>query len=203
MKNIINSELTIKRIFDISFSVLGLVLFFWLFFLTWFLAVIDTRSNGIFIQGRIGQYGKRFRIYKLQTIQIASDGTLQISKIGKFLRNYKLDEFPQLINVLKGEMSVVGPRPDVSGYYDLLEGENRKVLELKPGLTSLASLKYFNEDALLEMKEDPLSFNDNVLFPDKVKLNLEYYHHQSFFVDLKIIASTCKFIFKIGENLSD
>lgn len=187
----------IKRLFDISFSVFVLFLFFWLILLAWFFAIIDTRSNGIFTQERIGQFGKGFKIYKLRTIQIMSNTqTLHISKIGRFLRNYKLDELPQLINVLKGEMSIVGPRPDIAGYYDLLEGENRKILELKPGLTSLASLKYFSEDTLLGMQEEPLWFNDNVLFPDKVRLNLSYYYHQSFYGDLKIIADTFKFMFK-------
>lgn len=189
----------VKRLFDILFSVVGLTLFFWLLLLTWFLAVIDTRTNGVFIQERIGQYGKRFKIYKFRTIQILSDfETMQISKIGKFLRNYKLDELPQLINVLKGDMSVVGPRPDIAGYYDLLQGENRKILELKPGLTSMASLKYFNEDDLLAMQEDPLHYNDHVLFPDKVQLNLDYYYHQSFWGDLKIVFSTCRFILLKG-----
>lgn len=181
---------------------MGLVLFFWLLLLAWFLAVIDTRSNGIFTQERIGQFGKGFKIYKLRSIQIESkEGRLQISRIGRFLRKYKLDELPQLINVLIGEMSVVGPRPDIVGYYDLLEGENRKILELKPGLTSMASLKYFNEDALLNREEDPLYFNDNVLFPDKVQLNLDYYYHQSFLGDLKIIAATCKILFRKAKKI--
>ncbi|WP_371811617.1 sugar transferase [Flavobacterium sp. M31R6] len=186
----------IKRLFDISFSFFTLLLFFWLIFLTWFLAMIDTRSNGIFTQERIGQFGKGFKIYKLRTIQIATNtGTLQISRIGRFLRNYKLDELPQLINVFKGEMSVVGPRPDIVGYYDLLEGENRKILELKPGLTSLASLKYYNEDELLEKQVSPLEYNDKIIFPDKVKLNLEYYYNQSFSGDLKVILATFKLMF--------
>ena len=91
-------------------------------------------------------------------------------------------------------MSIVGPRPDIAGYYDLLEGENRKILELKPGLTSLASLKYYNEDVLLDNQAFPLEYNDKILFPDKLRMNLEYYHHQSFNGDLKIILATFKLI---------
>lgn len=186
----------IKRLFDISFSAFVLVFFLWLILLAWFFAMIDTRSSGIFTQERIGQFGKGFKIYKLRTIKIvANTGRFQISAIGRFLRNYKLDELPQLINVLKGEMSIVGPRPDIEGYYDLLEGENRKILELKPGLTSLASLKYYNEDELLEKQVHPLEYNDKILFPDKVKLNLEYYYHQSFSGDLKVIFATFKLVF--------
>nr|WP_315198980.1 sugar transferase [uncultured Flavobacterium sp.] len=188
---------TIKRFFDILFAVLALFLFFWLLLLAWFIAIIDTRTNGVFTQVRIGQYGKRFKIYKLRTIQIDQNlEGLQVSKRGQLLRNFKLDELPQLINVLRGEMSIVGPRPDVEGYYDLLEGENRKILELKPGLTSLASLKYYDEQALLNKQVNSLAYNDNVIFPDKIKMNLEYYKHQSFYSDLKIIVSTCKFIFR-------
>lgn len=198
-KIIIQLKPIVKRVFDITFSIFGLFLFFWILFVAWILAIIDTRSNGVFTQERIGQFGKGFKIYKLRTIQITSKtGMLHISKIGRFLRNYKLDELPQLFNVLKGEMSVVGPRPDISGYYDVLEGEERKILELKPGLTSRASLKYFNEDALLNREEDPLYFNDNVLFPDKIRMNLDYYFHQSFLGDLKIIYDTCKSIFIRG-----
>ncbi|WP_264566702.1 sugar transferase [Flavobacterium sp. N3904] len=184
-------KLTLKRLFDIVFSGLFLFLFSWLLFIAWFLAVIDTRTNGIFTQDRIGQFGKLFRIYKLRTMQINQNSEdFRISKLGRILRTYKLDELPQLINVLKGDMSIVGPRPDISGYYDLLEGEERKILELKPGLTSLASLKYFDEDELLKQQDFPLEYNDTVLFPDKVKLNLCYYYHHSIFGDLKIIFHT-------------
>jgi lipopolysaccharide/colanic/teichoic acid biosynthesis glycosyltransferase len=189
-------KLTPKRIFDIVFSVLILFLFSWLLLLAWLLAIVDTRTNGIFTQERIGQYGKKFKIYKLRTFQINPSGDdVAISRIGQMLRNYKLDELPQLINVLKGEMSIVGPRPDVEGYYDVLEGEERKILELKPGLTSLASLKYYNEDEILEKQDFPLEYNDVVLFPDKVKLNLEYYYHHSILGDLKILGETCKRMF--------
>jgi lipopolysaccharide/colanic/teichoic acid biosynthesis glycosyltransferase len=189
-------KLTSKRIFDIAFSVLIFFLFSWLLLLSWFLAIVDTRTNGIFTQERIGQYGKKFEIFKLRTFQINPSGDdVAISRIGQMLRNYKLDELPQLINVLKGEMSIVGPRPDIEGYYDVLEGEGRKILELKPGLTSLASLKYYNEDEILEKQDFPLEYNDVVLFPDKVKLNLEYYYNQSIFGDLKIFWRTCKRMF--------
>jgi lipopolysaccharide/colanic/teichoic acid biosynthesis glycosyltransferase len=189
-------RITLKRFFDILFSVLALFLLFWVLLIAWIIAVIDTHTSGIFIQERIGQYGKRFKIYKFRTIQkINGSGEFQISRTGRALRNFKLDELPQLFNVLKGEMSIVGPRPDISGYYDLLEGENRKILELKPGLTSLASLKYYDEDQLLEKQSSPLVYNDQVLFPDKVQLNLEYYYHQSFCGDLKIIIKTIGFVF--------
>jgi lipopolysaccharide/colanic/teichoic acid biosynthesis glycosyltransferase len=186
-----------KRFFDICFSGLSLFLFFWLLILAWVVAVIDTGTNGIFTQERIGQYGKRFKIYKLRTMQVESQsGGFEITRLGRVLRNYKLDELPQLFNVLKGEMSIVGPRPDIEGYYDLLEGENRKILELKPGLTSLASLKYYNEDELLEKQAFPLLYNNTVLFPDKVQLNLNYYYQHSFWGDLKIIVATGNFMLR-------
>jgi lipopolysaccharide/colanic/teichoic acid biosynthesis glycosyltransferase len=170
--------------------------------LAWVVAVMDTGTNGIFTQDRIGQYGKRFKIYKLRTIQVESQsGDLEVTRLGKVLRNYKLDELPQLFNVLKGEMSIVGPRPDIAGYYDVLEGENRKILELKPGLTSLASLKYFNEEELLEKQAFPLLYNDTILFPDKVQLNLSYYYHHSFCGDLKIIVATGKFMLRKNKKI--
>ena len=190
-----------KRFIDILISVSILFLFFWVLLLAWLVAVFDTRTNGIFTQIRVGQYGERFKIYKLRTIQVSPNlEESQISRLGQLLRNYKVDELPQLINVLRGEMSIVGPRPDIEGYYDLLEGEDRKILELKPGLTSLASLKYYNEDVLLQKQVDPLVYNDEVLFPDKIKMNLEYYYHQNFYSDLKIITNTCRFIFKLDSK---
>jgi lipopolysaccharide/colanic/teichoic acid biosynthesis glycosyltransferase len=116
--------------------------------------------------------------------------TAKVSKIGAFLRKYKLDELPQLINIVLGDMSFVGPRPDIAGYYDKLAGENRKVLDLKPGLTSEAALKYANEEDLLATVENPQQYNDEVIFPDKVKLNLAYYYSRSFWGDIKIIWKT-------------
>tara|TARA_R110001583_G_scaffold56717_1_gene170934 strand:+ start:23562 stop:24113 length:552 start_codon:yes stop_codon:yes gene_type:complete len=177
----------IKRLFDIISSAIGLILLLPILFSVWLLASIDTNANGIFLQLRIGQYGKPFTIYKLRTMH---SGTHKISNIGAFLRRFKLDELPQLLNILKGDMSIVGPRPDIAGYYDKLIGENRKILELKPGLTSTAAIKYANEEQLLVEQENPLQFNDTVLFPDKVQLNLAYYYNHTFWGDIKIIWRT-------------
>lgn len=113
-----------------------------------------------------------------------------ISNYGKFLRKYKLDELPQFLNIFFGDMSFVGPRPDIPGYYDKLQGEDRKILELKPGLCSWAAIKYFNEDKILRLQQDPLEFNDRVIFPDKVRMNLNYYYTQSFSEDLRILWRT-------------
>jgi lipopolysaccharide/colanic/teichoic acid biosynthesis glycosyltransferase len=176
-----------KRIFDLLLFLVGLLAIGWLLLLFWIMASIDTRSNGLFIQERIGQWGKVFRIYKLKTMHPV---TSKISRLGLLLRKTKIDELPQLWNVFKGEMSFVGPRPDVAGYYDLLQGEARKILELKPGITSAASLKYQNEEWLLAQQDDPLHYNDSVLFPDKVRMNLEYYYNRSFFGDIRIIWET-------------
>jgi lipopolysaccharide/colanic/teichoic acid biosynthesis glycosyltransferase len=185
-----------KRLFDIVFALVTILLFSWLLLILWYIAIVDTRTNGVFIQERIGQFGKKFKIYKLRTIQDSvSSEERRISTTGQFLRKYKLDEMPQLFNVLKGDMSIVGPRPDVPGYYDVLEGENRKILELKPGLTSLAGLKYYNEEELLGKQQDPLWFNDQVIFPDKVQLNLHYYYYRSFWGDINIIMKNVSFIF--------
>ena len=177
----------VKRLFDFFFAILGLSFLGWVIIIFWLLASLDTRSNGFFIQRRIGQWGKPFSIFKLKTICPKKGHS---SVIGKFLRKSKLDELPQLFNILKGDMSVVGPRPDIAGYYDLLEAEERKILELKPGLTSLASIKYANEEDLLAKQKNPSQYNDQVIFPDKVKMNLEYYYQRSFFGDIKIIWKT-------------
>lgn len=128
-------------------------------------------------------------IIKLKTIRPNSS---EVTFFGEFFRKYKIDELPQFFNVLIGNMSVVGPRPDIEGYYDTLKGEDRKILNLKPGITSLASIKYNNEDRLLANQQNPLQYNDEVLFPDKVKMNLEYYYQQSLFLDIKIILKTIK-----------
>lgn len=182
----------LKRLFDIVLSSIGLLFFGWLILILILFAYFDT-DGGIFRQKRIGQYGKPFNIYKIRSIKTSSE---DISNFGKFIRKSKFDEMPQLLNVLLGQMSFVGPRPDIPGYYDLLKGEERKILELKPGLTSEASLKYFNEETVLQCEPNPIVYNDTVIFPDKVKMNLEYYYKQSFSEDLRIIFKTISIFFK-------
>lgn len=176
-----------KRVFDFIVALFGLLVGSAGFFLIYIFASWETNFNGLFFQQRIGQYGKVFTIVKFKTFHPI---TGKVSTIGHFLRNSKLDELPQLWNVLIGDMSLVGPRPDVPGYYDQLEGEHIKILELKPGITSLASIKYNNEEYLLAKQNDPVKYNDEVIFPDKVRMNLEYYYNRSFLGDLKIIWKT-------------
>lgn len=177
-----------KRLFDLLFALVGLIIALPILLFLYLLASIDTQQNGLFSQKRIGQFGLPFTIYKLRTFGLSKEKP--ISKFGAFLRHSKLDELPQLWNIIIGNMSFVGPRPDIAGYYDLLQGENKKILELKPGLTSLASIKYANEEYILAQQENPLGYNDTVIFPDKVKMNLEYYYSNSIYYDLKIIWKT-------------
>ncbi|MBO4233837.1 sugar transferase [Riemerella anatipestifer] len=169
-----------------------IVFIFPLLLLLLILVSVDTFSYGLFVQDRVGQYGRIFRIYKFKTIRPVSR---KISSIGAFLRKTKLDELPQLFNILKGEMSFIGPRPDVSGYYDSLKGEDRKLLTLKPGLLSEATLEYRNEEYLLNQKENPLKYNDEIIFPHKIKLNLEYLERVSFKEDIRILLKTCGVFF--------
>ncbi len=176
-----------KRVFDIALAIFFLLFCFWIIIVCIIVATIDTKSFGLFFQERIGQHGKPFTIFKIKSMR---KGLSSLSPFGAFLRKTKLDELPQLFNVLLGQMSFVGPRPDVAGYYDVLEGEERKILQLKPGLTSEASLKYVHEEKLLVEQIDPLSYNDTVIFPDKVKMNLWYYYNQSILLDLRIILKT-------------
>ena len=177
----------LKRLFDLFFSLLLIITLSPVLVLGYVLVSIDTLSNGLFTQKRIGQYGVPFTIFKLKTIR---PKTKKISPVGKLLRKSKIDELPQLFNVLFGAMSFVGPRPDVPGYYDKLEGEFKKILELKPGITCEASIKYTDEEIILEKQVNPLQYNDEVIFPDKLKMNLEYYNQQSFWLDIKILFRT-------------
>ena len=177
----------LKRVFDVVCAVFALLFLGIFIFIFWIIASIDTKSNGFFVQERIGQFGQKFYIYKLKSVQ---NHTNIISKFGRFIRKNKIDELPQLINILIGNMSFVGPRPDVAGYYDKLQGSNRQLLNLKPGLTSLASIKYSNEEEILAQQPNPQQYNDEIIFVDKVKMNLEYLANQSFILDLKIIFKT-------------
>lgn len=151
----------------------------------------------VFKQLRVGQYGKLFTMYKFRSMTVHHSGSsvsvageARITPLGAKLRKYKLDELPELWNVLIGDMSFVGPRPDVPGYADRLEGDDRRMLQLKPGITGPASLKYRNEEELLAKQDDPQKYNDEVLYPDKVRINLDYLEHWSFWKDIKIIIYT-------------
>lgn len=150
-------------------------------------ASLDAGFPGIFRQERIGRYGKVFIIYKFRTYHAV---THTKSAVGNWMRKNKLDELPQLFNILKGDMSLVGPRPDIPGYYDSLKGNDRLILELKPGLTSEAGIKYSNEEEILSRQSNALEYNDQVLFPEKVRINIDYYHHLSFRKDIRILLKT-------------
>lgn len=151
------------------------------------ITAIDTQSNGFFTQVRIGQYGKPFLIYKLRTLHAKTNET---SFWGRMLRKTKLDEIPQILNLLKGEMTLVGPRPDISGYADNLAGADQIILKLKPGITGLASLKYRNEEQLLAQQPNPKHYNDEVIWPDKVRINKWYAQNRSLIMDAQIIFYT-------------
>ena len=152
----------------------------------------------IFRQKRVGRHGRLFTIYKFRSMSAAPSDKLsiaaaeqnRITPLGEKLRRYKLDELPELWNVFKGDMSFVGPRPDVPGYADKLQGEDREILELRPGITGPASLKYRDEEYMLLQVDDPKKYNDEVIYPDKVRLNLYYLHHYSFWKDIEMIACT-------------
>ncbi|OYQ43940.1 sugar transferase [Flavobacterium aurantiibacter] len=176
-----------KRIFDISFAFLALILLMPILLVAYLMCCADTRASGLFFQERIGLHGKTFRIIKFRSI---NPRTMNISTFGSFMRSSKIDELPQFINILIGEMSFVGPRPDLPGYYDLLRGNDRAVLLLKPGLTSEASIKYRNESVMLAKQADPLKYNDEVIFPDKVRMNLEYLRTSNVCYDVVIIIAT-------------
>ena len=187
----------LKRTFDILLSVFAIFLLFPFFLLVSFLIVMDSGFPIFFLQKRIGRGAKEFNIIKFRTmktnnenITITVSDDSRITRIGKYLRKTKIDELPEILNVLFGQMSFVGPRPDVKGYADKLKGANRKILALRPGITGPASLKYYNEEYILSQKSNPKKYNDEVIFPDKVKINMDYFHNRSFFLDLKIIFAT-------------
>lgn len=187
-----------KYIFDRSVSLIGL-LFLWPVLLVVAILIKVKMPGGpvIFKQKRVGQHGRLFTIYKFRSMTVSHSGNSvsvagesRITPLGAVLRKYKLDELPELWNVLIGDMSFVGPRPDVPGYADKLEGDDRRMLLLKPGITGPASLKYRNEEELLADQENPQWYNDTILFPDKVRINIEYLEHWSFWNDIKIIIYT-------------
>ena len=186
----------VKRLFDV---LLGLFLFPLLFIPIVFLiliATIDTQQWGVFSQVRIGQFGRPFKIYKIRTLkrEVHRLGHLDASAtaLGKLLRQHKLDELPQLFNVLKGDMSFVGPRPDIAGFADALEGEDRIILKVRPGITGPATLKYKDEELILAQQSDPESYNRTIIWTDKVEINKIYVQDWSFSLDLHFILKSIK-----------
>lgn len=177
----------IKRLFDILISVITLATFGGVLLICILIASIDTNSFGLFFQSRIGQHGNPFTIFKIKTF---SDRSKKSTTFGRFLRATKLDELPQLLNVLIGDMSLVGSRPDISGYADALSGKDRIMLNIKPGITGLASLKYRNEEEILASEENSLKYNDTVIWPDKVRINKWYVNNRTFSMDLLILFYT-------------
>ncbi|CAD7811254.1 Putative undecaprenyl-phosphate N-acetylgalactosaminyl 1-phosphate transferase [Chryseobacterium aquaeductus] len=182
-----------KALMDYGLSFVAIVVLLPVFFILMVIASVDTGFPGIFRQARIGRGGEVFIIYKFRTYHPKKSDK---SKLGCWMRKTKLDELPQLFNIIKGDMSLVGPRPDVPGYYDNLKGEERLILELKPGLTSEAGIKFRNEEEILNKQKNSLKFNDEILFPEKVKMNLNYYYQLSFKKDAQILLKTFSILSK-------
>lgn len=189
------------RFFDILFSIIGLVLLSPLFTVLYFLIRIESQGGGFYSQERIGKNGKPFKLFKFRSMRIGSDkkGLItigekdnRITKTGFIVRKYKLDELPQLWNVFIGDMSLVGPRPEVKKYTDLYTEEQKQVLQVRPGITDWASIKYVDENKILGESKDPDDAYVNLIMPNKIKLNMVYIQHQTLGEYFKIIFTTFK-----------
>jgi len=193
-----NFDKVLKRFVDIFFAIFGLVFLFPVIFLSYLISSFETLSNGLFIQKRVGRDGRLFNVYKIKTMKvvqgvdtvITTSVDVRITKSGALFRKTKIDELPQLWNVLIGQMSFVGPRPDVPGYADRLQGKDRKILSVRPGITGPAQLAYKDEESILAVQNDPVKYNNEIIWPNKVKINLDYVENFSFFQDLCYIWKT-------------
>jgi lipopolysaccharide/colanic/teichoic acid biosynthesis glycosyltransferase len=196
--NMLKKDLIIKRLFDLTFSFFGLVVLSPLLVIIWLVAFLDTKSNGFYFQKRIGYRGKVFNLIKFKTMRVTSENTTnitiegdsRITKSGSFFRKTKVDELPQLWNILIGQMSFVGPRPDVPGYADRLNGDDSIVLDVKPGITGPAQLIYRKEEKILAKQKNPVKYSDNIIWPHKVEINIRYVKNYSFLRDLYYIYKT-------------
>lgn len=182
----------LKRLFDVSLTFILLLIVLFPLILLLLISRINLGLPGIFTQMRIGKEGIPFKMYKIRTLKGQKQHSIEEieshqTKWGRWLRKSKLDELPQLFNVLKGDMSLVGPRPDLSGYADKLLGEDRLILKVRPGITGPATLKYKNEDQILKEKHNPQQYNDDIIWPDKVQINKEYIKNWNLFKDLKYL----------------
>ena len=191
-------ERTCKRTFDFIVALIGLIISSWIILIAFIIASIDTRSYGLFTQLRVGKGGKLFRIIKIKSMRevkgiettVTKSSDARITKSGALFRKTKIDELPQLFNVMIGKMSFVGPRPDVPGFADQLDGKGRAILSLRPGITGPATLVFRNEEELLEDQEEPEAYNREVIYPKKVEINLKYLENYSFWIDIKYILAT-------------
>ncbi|HRN54824.1 MAG TPA: sugar transferase [Niabella sp.] len=199
--------MVLKEIFDRIAAFIGLILLLPAFIFIMVLMKIKMPGKIIFKQKRIGLNGRCFTMYKFRTMvenhsnsPVSVKGQPRITPLGAVLRKYKIDELPELYNVLIGDMSIVGPRPDVPGYADELKGDDRIILTFKPGITGLASLKYVNEEDFLSAHNNPELHNDTIIYPDKVKINKLYIKNWSFMLDIKIIFLT---IFRNDSKINE
>ncbi|WP_069660292.1 sugar transferase [Arcticibacter eurypsychrophilus] len=190
-----------KRIFDVLVSLLGIILLIPLFLLVSICIMINSKGGVLYRQTRIGRNSAAFSLLKFRTMRIGADQTgeltigfrdSRITPCGYFLRKYKIDELPQLFNILTGEMSFVGPRPEVSKYVNLYNLQQQRVLSVKPGITDWASITYINENQLLATSANPETFYIEQVIPDKIKQNLKYVDHHNLWIDMKIILLTIK-----------
>ena len=197
----------IKYLFDRSMALIGLICLWPVLLVVAILIKVKMPGGPVlFTQHRIVKDGKLFTMYKFRSMTMSHSGSSisvagesRITPLGAVLRKYKLDELPELWNVLIGDMSFVGPRPDVPGYADSLQGEDRLILKLRPGITGPASLKYANEEEILATVNDPIKYNDEIIFPDKVRINLNYYYHHTFLGDIKLIFQTIFRSYELAE----
>lgn len=187
-------QLIQKRIFDLTASLLLLPILIVPIIVLVIASTLDSIQFGVFTQVRIGQHAKPFRIFKIRTLKSEEHllGHLNMSatRLGRFLRHYKLDELPQIFNVIIGEMSFVGPRPDIVGFADELRGEDRIVLKVKPGITGPATLKYRNEEDILSKQPNPENYNRTIIWKDKVEINKKYVQNWSFYLDLSFLIKS-------------
>lgn len=192
------------RVLDIFFSFLGIVILSPVLLILYLAICLESKGGGIYAQSRIGQFERVFYLYKFRSMRVGADkGSLitigddnRITKSGKFIRKYKLDELPQLFNVLKGDMSLVGPRPEVAKYVNLYTEEQRKVLDVRPGITDYASIAYADENHILELSDNPEKTYIEQIMPDKIKLNMQYINNHTVKEYFKIIFLTLKCVIK-------
>lgn len=195
----------LKRAFDLVVSTIGIVILLPLWIIMAFCIKVDSHGSVFYIQDRIGRNGKPFKLYKFRTMKERADRQApitigsrdaRITRVGYFLRKYKMDELAQLLNVFLGDMSLVGPRPELAKFVELYTERQKAVLLVRPGITDLASIAFRNESEMLEGKTDPIQHYIDTIMPEKLDMNIKYIETQSFWIDVKIIFKTLFLIFK-------